>query len=77
MKKTSSLVEAPNVDKKPDETKLKNILSKANNTKERNRLIVQAYEEGYSQHTIAKVLRLNQATVQKIIKRTKGNLSCH
>ncbi|UFH58040.1 helix-turn-helix domain-containing protein [Sulfurovum mangrovi] len=39
--------------------------------KERNTLILQAYREGYSQHMIAKVLGLNQATVQRIIKRTR------
>ncbi len=33
--------------------------------------IVQAYQQGYSQHSIAKVLGLNQATVQWIIKRAK------
>ena len=31
----------------------------------------EAYKQGYSQHMIAKVLGLNQATVQRIIKRTK------
>ena len=33
--------------------------------------IVQAYRQGYSQHKIAGVLGLNQATVQRIIKRTE------
>ncbi len=73
LKKASSLVEAPNVDKKPNETELKKILSKAKETKERNRLIVKAYRQGYSQHMIAKVLGLAQPTVQRIIKRTKGD----
>ena len=40
--------------------------------KERNKQIVKAYEKGYSQHMIAKVLELNQATVQRIIKRTEA-----
>lgn len=31
--------------------------------------------QGYSQHLIAKVLELNQATVQRIIKRTIGDSS--
>ncbi|MDQ7085567.1 MAG: helix-turn-helix domain-containing protein [Sulfurovum sp.] len=39
--------------------------------KKRNKKIVEVYEKGYSQHMIAKVLELNQATVQRIIKRTK------
>ncbi|HES59438.1 MAG: transposase [Campylobacterales bacterium] len=71
LKKASSLVESPNTDKKPNEGKLKKILSKAKDTKERNSLILKAYQEGYSQHMMAKVLELNQATVQRIIKRTK------
>ncbi|WP_457607437.1 helix-turn-helix domain-containing protein [Nitratifractor sp.] len=37
--------------------------------KERNKRIVEAYEEGYSQHRIAKVLGLAQPTVYGIIKR--------
>ncbi len=40
--------------------------------KKRNKQIVKAYEKGYSQHMIAKVLELNQATVQRIIKRTEA-----
>ena len=72
MKKASSLVQAPNVDRKPDIEKLRKIFAKAEDTKERNRKIVKAYEKGYSQHMISKVLELNQATVQRIIKRTKA-----
>ena len=71
MKKASSLVEAPNIDKQPDIEKLRKQLEKVKDTKERNVLILKAYEKGYSQHMIAKVLGLNQATVQRIIKRTK------
>jgi REP element-mobilizing transposase RayT len=71
MKKASSLVEAPNIDSKPDEKKLKSQLSQTQDKKERNILILKAYKQGYSQHMIAKVLGLNQATVQRIIGRTK------
>ncbi|WP_297525857.1 helix-turn-helix domain-containing protein [Sulfurovum sp.] len=39
--------------------------------KERNEQIVKAYRQGYSQYMIAKVLQLNQATVQRIIKGLK------
>ena len=74
MKRASSLVEAPNIDKKPDLAKLKTLLNSAENTKERNLLILQAYEEGYSQHKIAEVLGLAQPTVSGIIRRTKGLL---
>ena len=73
MKKASSLVEAPNIDKKPDLAKLKIQLSRAEDTKARNLLIVQAYEEGYSQHKIAEVLGLSQPTVNGIIRRMKRN----
>ena len=72
MEKASSLVEAPDFDKKSDIVKLQRLLSSAEDTKERNKLILQAYEEGYSQHKIAEVLGLAQPTVNGIIKRTKG-----
>ncbi len=75
LKKASNLVEAPNIIKKLSEEELISILSKSKDTKERNSLILKAYEKGYSQHKIAKVLELNQATVQRIIKRTRGNNS--
>ena len=67
------MIEAPNIDKKPNEATLKKILSKVKDKKARNKLILKAYEQGYSQHMIAKVLGLAQPTVYGIIKRTKGN----
>lgn len=73
LKKASSMVEAPNVDNKPNEEELRKTLKKTKERKERNKLILKAYQEGFSQHMIAKVLELNQATVQRIIKRTKKN----
>ena len=78
MKKASSLVESPNIDKNPDIEKLRKMLKlvKDKNKKERNKQIVKAYHKGYSQHMIAKVLELNQATVQRIIKRTEGGRKC-
>ena len=71
LKKASSLIEAPNIDTKPDIDQLKRMLNQTKEIRERNKQIVQAYRQGYSQHMIAKVLGLNQATVQRIIKRTK------
>jgi len=71
MKKAASLVEAPNLEKKMNIAKLKKMLTEAKDTKERNRQIVKAYEEGYSQHKIAEVLGLSQPTVNGIIRRTK------
>ncbi|MEA3492438.1 MAG: helix-turn-helix domain-containing protein, partial [Campylobacterota bacterium] len=67
--------EAPNIDKKPNINKLQKMLEDIDDTKKRNIQIVQAYQKGYSQHMIAKVLGLNQATVQRIIKRTKDSIS--
>ncbi len=52
LKKASSLIEAPNIDKKPDIEKLKKILP-IKELKERNKQIVKAYAQGYSQHMIA------------------------
>jgi len=69
MKKASSLVEAPNIEKKPDIELLKKRFTKSQETKERNATICKSYKEGYSQHMIAKVLGLAQSTVNGIIKR--------
>ena len=71
MREASSLIEASNQEKKPNIKRLEEKLAKAEGTKERNQRILEAYELGYSQHLIAKVLGLNQSTVQRIIKRTK------
>ncbi len=69
---TLSVIAAHNVDKKVDIKKLEKMLLDNKDIKERNKQIVKAYEKGYSQHLIAKVLKLNQATVQGIIKRTEA-----
>jgi len=64
------LIEAHNVDKKPDIKKLKKMLLPAKNIKERNKQIVKAYAQGYSQHMITKVLGLSQPAVYGVIKRS-------
>ncbi len=71
LKSASSLVEAPNSNKKPDEKKLKKMLEKAKDTKERNTQILKAYKQGYSQHMIAKVLGISQPAVFGVIKRSR------
>jgi len=71
LKTASSLVEAPNNDNKPDITKLEKMFENTEEIDKRNKKIVQSYDKGYSQHMIAKVLGLNQATVQRIIKRNR------
>jgi len=65
LKKASSLIEASNVDKKPDVRKLEKMLL----DKERNKQIIKAYEKGYSQYLIAKVLGISQPAVCGVIKR--------
>ena len=61
--KASNLVEAPSIDKKPDIESLKKRFKTSQEIKGRNATICKAYEEGYSQHIIAKVLGLAQSTV--------------
>jgi predicted transcriptional regulator len=39
--------------------------------KERNNIIVDAYEKGYSQHMIAKVLDISQPAVNGVIRRNR------
>ena len=75
LRKASNLLEAPNIDKKLNELKLKKLLDRAKDIKMRNKLILKAYQQGYSQHMIAKVLGLAQPTVQRIIVRTKKDSS--
>lgn len=75
LKTASSLVEASNIQTKPDEKELAKLLSSAKDTTERNQRILQAYQEGYSQHLIARVLGLAQPTVNGIIKRGKRKAS--
>jgi len=72
MRKASSLVEAPNIDKKPDEDALKRQLLKVKDIKERNTLIVKFYKEGYSQQMIANVLGITQQAVFAVIKRDRN-----
>lgn len=71
LKTASSLLSASNNDNKPKVEDLVIMLKDIDDIKKRNIAIAKAYAKGYSQHMIAKVLELNQATVQRIIKRTK------
>jgi len=67
LKRAASLIEAPNTDKKPDIKKLQKVLVKAENMKERNKLIVQSYQKSYSQYMIAKVLEENFSLINTYI----------
>jgi REP element-mobilizing transposase RayT/O6-methylguanine-DNA--protein-cysteine methyltransferase len=72
MKKAASLIEASNIDKKPDIDKLKKMFEGIMDIQKRNRQILKAIERGYSQHSIAKVLGISQPAVCGVIKRNRG-----
>ena len=72
LKKASSLVEAPNIDHKPDIQKLQKMFADIPDIKKRNKQILKAIEQGYSQHSIAKVLGISQPAVYGVVKRSKG-----
>lgn len=57
------------MNKRPSIDDLKVLLANKTNTQERNKTTAEAYRQGYSQHMIAKVSGLNQATVKRIVKR--------
>ena len=71
LKKASSLVEAPNVDKRPKIEMCQKLFENIVDTKERNKQILGAIEKGYSQHMIARVLRLSQPAVYGVVKRSR------
>lgn len=72
LKYASSLIEAPNIDKRPDENRLKKMLSDPTDIKERNKKILKvSHKEGYSQHMIAKILGISQPAVNGVIQRSK------
>jgi len=71
LKTASSLVEAPNIDTKPKIEDLEKLFQNITDKKERNKTILQAYEKGYSQHMIAKVLGISQQAVYGVIKRSR------
>jgi len=47
------------------------MLTYTKDLQERNTKIVKAYEQGYSQHMIAKVLGLSQPAIYGVIKRSR------
>jgi len=73
MKKASSLVEAPNADKKPNIKDLEKAFKNVTDIRRRNQMIFLSYRQGYSQHMIAKVLGMAQSTINGIIKRNSGD----
>ena len=71
IKKASSLIAASNNDKKLDKEKLTKMFTGITNMQERNRQVIKAYKEGYSQYKIAKVLDISQPAVNGVIKRSR------
>ena len=74
MMKASSLIEGTMHKSGPDIKKLERMLKGFTDIEERNKLIVKAYEQGYSQHMIAKVLGISQPAVHGVIKRQKDRV---
>ncbi|MEA1996203.1 MAG: helix-turn-helix domain-containing protein, partial [Gemmatimonadota bacterium] len=71
LKKASSLVEAPNVDNRPKQEECQKLFVNIHTIQERNKMILHAIEQGYSQHMIAKVLRISQQAVYGVVKRSR------
>ena len=71
LEKASTLVEAPMEEKCADPVLLERI-KRAKDRKERNALILEAYEAGHSQHKISEVLGISQPAVHGIIRRSRG-----
>ncbi|RXJ98961.1 hypothetical protein CRV02_12245 [Arcobacter sp. CECT 8989] len=68
--KASSLVEAPDIEKKIDTEKLKKLFDEVTDNQTRNKYILESYEQGYSQYVIAKIIGISQLAVNKIIRRS-------
>ena len=73
IKKASNLVVTSVSQKALDKQHLESILSKISNTEDRNTKIFQAYNEGYSQHTIAQHLSISQPYINRIIKKIRDS----
>jgi REP element-mobilizing transposase RayT len=71
LKKASSLVVSYDNDKTMDEVKLIKLFEGITGKEERNRYIIKAYNEGYSQHMIAKVIGISQPAIYGVIKRNE------
>lgn len=69
LKKASSLVDAPDLDKEIDKEKLIKLFENITNNEERNKNIFKAFKQGFSQHLIAEIIGISQPAVNKIIKK--------
>lgn len=70
LKKASSLVDAPDINRKVNKEKLIKLFNGIENKQDRNRNILEAYTQGYSQYMIAKTIGISQPAVNGIIKRS-------
>ena len=71
MKKASNLVVTSVKEKVLTPQKLQKMFAKTDTNADRNKTILKAYNEGYSQHTIATSLGLSQPYINRIIKKEK------
>ena len=71
LKAAASLVAAPDIDKRPKIEDCQKLFKNVIDMKERNKQILIAIEQGYSQHMIAKVLGISQQAVYGVVKRSK------
>ena len=69
LKKAACMVEAHNINKKPKAEDLEKIFKNITEIPKRNKAIHEAYQKGYSQHMIAKVLGMAQSTINAIVSR--------
>ena len=71
IKKASKLVVTSIGSKSKNISDLKKMFEAVSDTKERNKKVFEAYEEGYSQYQIAEVLDFSQAYINQIVKRVR------
>ena len=69
IKKASSLVVTSVKENPRSPEKLQEMFQKVQDNRERDQKIIQAYNEGYSQHAIAECLGFSQPYINRIIKR--------
>lgn len=72
MKKASNLVATSVKDNVLTPEKLKAMFATTDTNAKRNKTILKAYNEGYSQHAIATALGLSQPYINRIVKKERG-----
>ena len=72
IKKASNLVVTSIKSKDLDLDKLLVMFLKVENNKERNQKIYEAYQLGYSQHSISKCIGISQPHINRIVKQERG-----